>query len=126
MVLVGAMGNEGIGLRAPRLARPVPSGPYTGPMPDNPPHKPPDNPSHEPAQGPPQGSSSEPPAGGPDRITRLEEGLAFAEHTVEQLSRELLAANRRADDLARRVEKLEGRLREMAEAQEQPPESPGP
>jgi uncharacterized coiled-coil protein SlyX len=56
-----------------------------------------------------------------DRVQRLEEHAGFAEHTVEQLSAEILELNKRLADTARRLSALEARLSRILDPAEQPP-----
>ena len=54
------------------------------------------------------------------RFERIEENLAFAERSVEQLSEEIADMNRRVQNLVKRLETMEERLEKALE----PPEDP--
>lgn len=59
------------------------------------------------------------------RVRRLEEHLAFAEHTVEALSAEVQSLNARLRDLSQRLARAESTLgKALAPPQSPPPESP--
>ncbi len=49
------------------------------------------------------------------RLDRVEEHLAFAEHTVDQLSEEIRALNTRMMEAIRRIDALERRLGRVVE-----------
>lgn len=55
------------------------------------------------------------------RIERLEESHAFAEHTADQIGEQIREAFRALEALARRVDRLENRVTDLAE----PPEPEG-
>lgn len=61
------------------------------------------------------------------RLMRLEEHVAFTEHTVEQLSQEIIDLNKRLAETTRRLALLESRLGKVLAATEEPrPEFPAP
>lgn len=68
----------------------------------------------------------------PDRIRNLEESAAFADHSIEQLSEEILAVNQRLRTLVQRISALEGRLERLESPEdgpdplERPPHAAGP
>jgi uncharacterized coiled-coil protein SlyX len=49
------------------------------------------------------------------RLTALEEHAAFAEHTVDQLSTEIVELNKRIHTLSSRIDSLEQRLGKLLE-----------
>lgn len=55
------------------------------------------------------------------RLTRVEEHAGFTEHTVEQLSAEMAAMNKRMHELLRRIDGLERRLAELTRPEEDKP-----
>jgi uncharacterized coiled-coil protein SlyX len=52
-----------------------------------------------------------------DRITKIEETQAFADHKVDQLAQQVLALNTRLTEILRRLGTIEGRLVREEEAQ---------
>lgn len=66
------------------------------------------------------------PAGPPNpadpRLTRLEEHAAFTEHTVDQLSTEIAALNKRLLELTKKMATLEARLTKLLEEPQQDPD----
>lgn len=58
-----------------------------------------------------------------DRITRLEESAAFAQHELEQLSAEIAALGRGVLELSRRLDAMERREAARRAADEEPPEA---
>lgn len=70
-----------------------------------------------------------------NRLTRLEEHVGFAEHTIDQLAGEIAELHRRMAAMARRLESMEERLGEVASREggaadgppvEKPPHAAGP
>ncbi|MDX2116174.1 MAG: SlyX family protein [Planctomycetota bacterium] len=59
-----------------------------------------------------------------ERLLKLEEAQAFAEHSADQVSAELLRAFEQIERLARRLDRLEQRIVELAEQED--PEAPAP
>lgn len=55
------------------------------------------------------------------RLVRVEEHTGFTEHTVEQLSAEMAAMNKRMHELLRRIDGLERRLGELTRPGEDKP-----
>jgi uncharacterized coiled-coil protein SlyX len=51
-----------------------------------------------------------------ERLRRVEEHCGFTEHTVEQLSAEMVELGKRVLELSRRIEGIERRLGELARA----------
>lgn len=68
----------------------------------------------------------------PERLQRLEEHAGFTEHTLDQLTVEILELNKRLAALAKRLDAFEGRLTEIqltgpaGPPVEKPPHSAGP
>lgn len=60
----------------------------------------------------------------PGRVQRLEESHGFAEHAVEQLDREIRRVNLRLAEAMKRLERLENRLRRIADDQHDGPTDP--
>src|SRR5262245_28314788 len=56
------------------------------------------------------------------RLTSLEEHAAFTEHTVDQLSAEIAALNKRMHALAARIDSLDARLGKLLRSPESPNE----
>jgi len=56
------------------------------------------------------------------RIERLEESHSFAEHTADQISGQLREAFRALDALNKRLDRLEGRVSELAEPADPEPD----
>lgn len=50
-----------------------------------------------------------------DRLNRVEENLAFAEHSVDQLSDEIRVLTKRLHDTIRRLDAIEQRLGKVLE-----------
>lgn len=80
-----------------------------------------------------------PPASMPpdsERLKKLEEHAGFTEHTLDQLTGEMIELHRRIASLLKRMDALEGRLLELKEGShdgppdgppvERPPHSAGP
>ncbi len=63
------------------------------------------------------GQDREPPIA--DRVLRLEESAAYADHASEQITAEMLAIHRRLDALTRRIDTLERRLADAAAIDDQ-------
>lgn len=57
-----------------------------------------------------------------DRLTRLEESLAFGQHDQEQLSAEIAALGRKLAELTRRMDAMEQREAARQPDSEDPPE----
>jgi uncharacterized coiled-coil protein SlyX len=54
-----------------------------------------------------------------ERLVRLEEGHAYAEHTVEQINGEVAELNRRLGVLLQRIERIERRFEALAEEEDE-------
>jgi uncharacterized coiled-coil protein SlyX len=48
------------------------------------------------------------------RLIRLEEAVGFADHATQQMSGEMIALHKRLESMAKRIEMLEGRLKDVA------------
>lgn len=71
----------------------------------------------------PQSPAPPSPQAPPDpRLTRLEEHAAFTEHTVDQLSTEIAALNKRLLELTKKMATLESRLSKFLEEPQQDPD----
>jgi uncharacterized coiled-coil protein SlyX len=57
----------------------------------------------------------------PQRLQRLEESQAFAEHAIEQLSAELAALSKRLHESTARIARLERRLDQLAAGDDDAP-----
>lgn len=68
-------------------------------------------------------SPSPPPDNLADRLTRLEESLAFGQHDQEQLSAEIAALGRKLAELAKRLDAMEQREIARTTDSEDPPET---
>lgn len=67
----------------------------------------------------PDADRSDPTIALAERIRGLEESLGFADHAVQQMSRELLAIHKRLDLFGRRIDAMERRLEQAAAIDEQ-------